>query len=115
MKSFKDIFKVDMDAMDAAMSAMSTLSEDDAPTNTTSGVASKDAMPFKVSKFAGCDCIEVDSDTYDRCKFGKKKYGRWSGYIEDEALRGFVKTKFEKAEKLVFTNAATGASVVFKR
>lgn len=84
--------------------------------NTTSGVAEPDAKPlFKVSRIAGCDAIEVDPDTYNRCKFGKEKYKRWDSVIEDEALRDFIKKKFYRSDKLMITNSATGASVMFKK
>lgn len=84
------------------------------PSVTTSAVAVPDS-PFKTSKVAGCDCIEVDHDTYMRCKFGKKPYSRWSGYIEDENLRNFVRKHYSKSEKLLVMNNSSGAAMYFKR
>ena len=86
------------------------------PTVTTDGVANPDSPPlFKVSKFAGMDCIEVDSDTYTKCKFGKKPHSRWSGMIEDEKLRSFVQKNYYKASKLLVTDSQTGAMTYIKR
>lgn len=94
------------------------LFESDAPSNVASGdaVASPDAAPlFRTSKFAGCDCVEVDSDTYSKCKFGKKPYARWDGYIEDENLRTFVRKHYSTKKHLLVSNKDTGAMTYLKR
>lgn len=92
------------------------LAEDAVPTNTTGGVANSDSPPlFNSSKFAGCDCIEVDEDTYAKCKFGKKPYSRWSGVIEDEALRSFVQKRYNTTNKLIVKNSKTGSMTYLKR
>lgn len=97
--------------------ARKKLQEDTAaPTNTTDGAASPDAKPlFKKGKFAGVDCIEVDGDTYARCKFGKKPYSRWSGVVEDEALRSYVQSHFNKSKQLMVMDSVSGAMVYIKR
>lgn len=92
------------------------IKESEAPTVTTDAVASPDSQPlFKMSKVAGNDCIEVDCETYDKCKFGKKHYGRWENHIQDENLRSFIKTNFSKPKNLMISNKDTGAHVYFKR
>lgn len=92
------------------------LAEEAAATNSTEGVANPDSKPlFSKSKFAGVDCIDVDSGTYDRCKFGKAKYTRWSGNIEDSDLRTFVQKHYYKSDKLIVKNASTGAMAYIKK
>jgi hypothetical protein len=92
------------------------LTEDAAPTNTTDGVANKDAAPlFTKSKFAGIDCIEVDPCTYGKCKFGKRPYSRWNGMIEDENLRSYVQSQFHRTDRLIVKDSATGAMTYIKR
>lgn len=92
------------------------LAEDAIPTNTTSGVANSDSPPlFKSEKFAGCECIEVDDDTYMKCKFGKKPYSRWSGVVEDEPLRNFIQKRFKANDKLIVKNSKTGSMTYLKR
>lgn len=81
---------------------------------TTAAVAAPDS-PFKVSRVAGCDCIEVDADTYMRCKFGKRPYAKWSGYVEDEGLRTFVQKHYKKSKSLLITNKDTGVSTYLRR
>lgn len=91
------------------------LKEDAEPTNTIDGVENADAPMFKMSRFAGVDCIEVDDDTYHKCKFGKKPYSRWSGVIEDEGLRDFVQKQYQKSSKLMVQNAKTGSITYLRR
>jgi hypothetical protein len=92
------------------------IKEDAEPTNVTTGVENTDSPPlFKVTKFAGTDCIEVDDDTYHKCKFGKKPYARWAGVIEDEALRGFVQKHYQKNSKLMIQNSKSGSMIYMKR
>lgn len=91
-----------------------TVNESEAPTNTTVAVAAPDS-PFKKTKVAGNDCIEVDSDTYEKCKFGKKHYGRWENHVQDEQLRSFIKSNYSKSKSLMISNKDTGAHVYFKR
>jgi len=87
-----------------------------APTNTTDGAAAPDAKPmFTKGKFAGVDCIEVDGETYSRCKFGKKPYSRWSGVVEDEHLRSFIQSHYQKSSRLMVMDAKTGAMTYIKR
>lgn len=90
------------------------MSESEAAANTTAGVATADA-PFKVGKVAGCDCIEVDCNTYMNCKFGKKPYARWNGYVEDEQLRTFVQKHYSKSKSLMIVNKDTGAASYLRR
>jgi hypothetical protein len=90
-----------------------TLDESESPTNTTDGVAVADA-PFKTGKFAGHDVIEVDSDTYIKCKFGKRPYAKWDGYIEDEALRTFVQKRYNTKKSLIVADKDSGAMTFLK-
>lgn len=93
-----------------------SINEEAAPTNTTDGVAMPDSKPlFTKGKFGGVDCIEVDSDTYGRCKFGKKPYSRWSNVIEDEPLRAYVQKHYQKSQKLMVMDAKSGAMTYIKR
>lgn len=87
------------------------------PTNTTDNIDNPDSPPlFKKSKiFDDCHCIEVDQDTYHRCRFGKQPYARWSGYIEDEPLRNFIKKHYSGSEKLMIANSQTGAVTYIKK
>lgn len=41
----------------------------------------KKIKPLRRSKFAGVDVFEVDTDTYHNTTQGKKKFARWSKYI----------------------------------
>lgn len=108
-KSYRNI-----DGRQLAKMYQETITESEAAANTTAGVAAADA-PFKVGKVAGCDCIEVDHDTYVKCKFGKKPYARWSGYVEDERLRTFVQKHYSKSKSLMIVNAETGGASYFRR
>jgi translation elongation factor P/translation initiation factor 5A len=104
-----------VDARELADLFNKALSESEAPTNTTANVAVPDNKQFTVKRVAGIDCFDVDNDTYNRCKFGKKKYGRWDGYVEDPGLREVIKKHYGKSDKLMITNSLTGASVFLKR
>lgn len=108
-RSFRNV-----DGKELASMYQTALSESDAPSNVSSGVAVAD-NPFKVGKVAGCDCIEVDSDTYIKCKFGKKPYARWTGYVEDEGLRTFVQKHYSKSKSLMIVNKDTGAASYLRR
>ena len=79
--------------------------EEDAPTNSTAGVAGRDigltlkkkkddekkakkarkqmivGESVKMSRFAGKDVFIVDSDTYHACRLGKAKYHRYEKYV----------------------------------
>ncbi len=112
-KTFKEMFS---EANISWETFLKKLEEDAEPTNQTGGVANSDSPPmFKMSRFAGIPCVEVDDDTYHKCKFGKKPYARWEGVIEDEALRGFVKKQFDKSPKLMIQNQKTGSTIYLKR
>lgn len=108
-KSYRNV-----DGRELAKMYQDAVSESEAVANTTGGVATSDS-PFKVGKVAGCDCIEVDHDTYVKCKFGKKPYARWSGYVEDEKLRTFVQKHYSKSKSLMIVNAETGGASYFRR
>lgn len=108
-KSYRNV-----DGRELAKMYQSAVTESEAVANTTAGVAVADS-PFKVGKVAGCDCIEVDHETYVKCKFGKKPYARWSGYVEDEKLRTFVQKHYSKSKSLMIVNAETGGASYFRR
>jgi len=92
------------------------LTEDEAPTNSTAGVAMPDSKPlFTKSKFAGVDCIDVDDNTYNKCRFGKRPFSRWAGVIEDEGLRSYVQTQFNRTSNLMIKNSVSGAMTYIKR
>lgn len=103
-----------VDGRELADMYLAGVSESEAPTVTSGAVAVADS-PFRVSKVAGCDCIEVDADTYMRCKFGKRPYAKWSGYVEDEGLRSFVQKHYGKSKSLLIANKDTGVATYLKR
>lgn len=89
------------------------LKEDEVSTN---AVENPDSPPlFKKSKFAGMNVVEVDDDTYHKCKFGKKPFARWSGIVDDENLRGFLQKNFNSNQKLLIKNSKTGSMTYLKR
>ena len=90
--------------------------EDAMPVNTTDGVANSDSQPlYKHYKVAETDYVEVDDETYNKCKFGKQKYERWNGYVADENLQRFIKTKFGNSKRMMVVNSNTGAHAFLKR
>lgn len=92
------------------------LSEDVLPTNMTSSVAAPDSKPlFSTSTVAGKTCIEVDTNTFHRCNWGKQKFSRWKNYIDDENLRTFVQKHYNTNDELLIKDATSGAIVHFKR
>lgn len=54
----------------------------------TGSIAGYDPMlsktPLKRSKFAGTECFEVDSDTFNKCRMGHMKGERWNKYLKDD-------------------------------
>lgn len=83
---------------------------------TTSAVASPDSKPlYSTSQVAGKVCIDVDTNTYMRCNWGKQKFSRWKNYIEDEGLRSFVQSHYNKNDELLIRDATSGAMVHFKK
>lgn len=95
----------------------SELTESDAPTTTTSGVAMGDAKPlFTKSKFAGYPCVEVDGETYVNCSRGggKQPYARWKKYVADEELENFIKKNYHKEKRLVMKNRENGSMTFIK-
>lgn len=110
IQSFIDIYKAALEPLDAL-----SMSESEGAANTTGGVAAVDAQPFKTGKIAGCDYVEVDFDTYNKCKFGKQHYARWDKYITDEPLRNFVKKQFATSKTLMVVNKDTTAATYLRR
>lgn len=96
--------------------SVSDITESEAPTNTTAGVAKADGPVFKKTKFAGFPCVEVDGNTYVKCSSGKgkKPYARWKNYVEDEELEKFVKKNYQKEKRLVMKNRDTGSMTFIK-
>jgi len=111
VKEFIDAYKAQLDDPDS----LQRVQESDAVANTTGGVAAVDAQPFKTGTIAGCNYIEVDFDTYNKCKFGKKQYARWDKYVEDEELRGFIRSEFAKTKSLMIVNRETTAATYLRR
>ena len=111
VKEFIDAYKAQLDDPDS----LQRVQESDAVANTTDGVAAVDAQPFKTGTIAGCNYIEVDFDTYNKCKFGKKHYARWDKYVENEELRGFIRSEFAKTKSLMIVNRETTAATYLRR
>lgn len=106
MKSFKEYVNED----DTSPQSNPNTDDDDA-TTTTAGVANPDPQParsFVKTKFAGHDCIDVDSDTYQSCIRGKKPFSRWAKFIEDEDLRNEVRGMFKKRKRVLMRDASSG-------
>lgn len=104
-----------VDARELAKMYDSLVTESEAATNTTDGVANTDLPKFKKTRFAGCDCIDVDADTYNRCRFGKKPFSRWTSLIDDEDLRNYVKTHYHRSDKLLVREPASGSMMYIRR
>lgn len=111
VEEFIDAYKAQLDDPDS----LQRVQESDAVANTTGGVAAVDAQPFKTGKIAGCNYIEVDFDTYNKCKFGKQPYARWDKYVEDEPLRKFIQAEFTKTKSLMIVNRDTTAATYLRR
>lgn len=111
VKEFIDAYKAQLDDP----GSLQRVQESDAVANTTDGVAAVDAQLFKTGTIAGCNYVEVDFDTYNKCKFGKKHYARWDKYIADEELRGFIRSEFAKTKSLMIVNRETTAATYLRR
>ena len=68
------------------------------------------------SKFAGQECFEVNSDVFDKSKFGKDKYKRYKSYVGEcdtgNAIRDYGRKNPKKA--IVIKNELTGAMLYLK-
>lgn len=71
---------------------------------TTGDVANAETPLFKKTKFMGHDCIEMDDESYQRCKMGKVKYERWASLIKDEELRKEVSKMYNRNGTLMISN-----------
>lgn len=94
--------------------AVCQLLESEMAANGTAGVAAPD-NPFKTGKIAGHKFIEVDHATYTKCQFGKVPYSKWSGYIEDDTLRSFVRKHYSTAKTLLVVNKDSGVASFLRR
>lgn len=68
----------------------------DAP-GSIAGVSDNDPPVYGTGKF-GKDCVfDVDSDAFSKCRQGKRKFARWSKYIDKESDHG--KKVYEYAKR----------------
>lgn len=81
---------------------------------TTAGVDTPDPPNFKVTRFLGKPCIEVDGKTYAKCMRGKIPYERWIKYTEDESLRAELKKFYRTRRGAIIKDGTTGYMAYFK-
>ena len=88
----------------------------------TGSIAGYDPMlkkkPLKRSKFAGTECFEVDSDTFQKCHTGHGKYERWDKYLKDDCdtcknIRAYAKRYPQK--DIVIQREGCGTMTYLKR
>ena len=88
----------------------------------TGSIAGYDPMlkkkPLKRSKFAGTECFEVDSDTFQKCHTGHGKYERWDKYLKDDCdtcknIRAYAKRHPQK--DIVIQREGCGTMTYLKR
>lgn len=70
--------------------------ESAAPTNAmgNGAIATKD-MAF------GSRVVDVDDDTYHKCKNGKQKHARWAKFVSDPDYREQLKKEFKRGRRLL--------------
>lgn len=70
------------------------------PTNNIGG--GNIAQP--TGKAFGARVIDVDCDTFHKCKAGKEKFQRWKRYVEDPEFREQLKSQFSKKGPVLLRN-----------
>ena len=69
---------------------------EDAPTNSTSGIAGVDGDYGPSGRFAGSHIFRVKPSIYHKCLKGKQRYERWDKYVDwksepsCEAIRNYA-------------------------
>lgn len=68
-------------------------------------------------KFAGCKVFTVDSDTFQKCRFGKKKYARYEQYVGNSPLGLEIKEYGKKHRKrgIILMDNSTGVMFYLRR
>ena len=79
------------------------------------GVDQTDKTGFRT--FAGRRVFEVDSETFNKCRLGKKKYARYEQYVGTgevgEAIRAYGKTHHSK-RGIILVDKTTGAMLYLR-
>lgn len=107
------------------MRTLQQILEDGAPTTSAGGGAvagigvgpqGEPGRPIKRDKFAGHEVFEVDSDTFHKCRFGKKKYKHWLKYVGEDTLGHTIRDYGRKNPRrpIVIKDSRTG-SMMFLR
>lgn len=68
-------------------------------------------------RFAGCKVFTVDSDTFQRCRFGKKKYARYEQYVGNTPLGLEIKEygKTHRKKGIILMDNNTGVMFYLRR
>lgn len=84
---------------------------------TEHGVGHMDKTDFPVATFAGCRVFEVDSDTFKKCRLGKRRYARYEQYVGNDeigqAIREYGRTRHSK-KGIILVDNITGAMLYLK-
>lgn len=81
-----------------------------APTNAVGGGAIAGTQNDPPMYFAGCRVFTVDSEAFQKCRLGKRKYARYEHYVAGpmaEAIRQYGKQKIYKG--IIVQDSRTGA------
>ena len=81
----------------------------------TTTAALPDASDAKRNTFAGIKVFPVKGKTYCRCLQGKKKYARWSNYLdlEDDCDKEILNYAKRNPKKEILVKSLTDGSMVY--
>ena len=68
--------------------------------------------------FASCRVFAVDSDTFHRCRFGKRRHARYAGYVgtEETGIKIREYGRSRRGQKgIILVDNATGAMLFLRR
>lgn len=81
------------------------------------GVGQEDKFNLPVATFAGCRVFEVDSDTFRKCRLGKRRYARYEQYVGSgdvgQAIREYGRTRHSR-KGIILIDKITGAMLYLK-
>lgn len=67
--------------------------------------------------FAGCRVFEVDSDTFTKCRLGKRRHARYEEYVGNDsigtAIREYGRSRHGK-KGIILVNSTTGAMLYLR-
>lgn len=72
---------------------------------------------YRPKTFAGCRVFEVDAATFQKCRFGKKKYARYEQYVGTGPIGEDIKNYGRKYRKkgIILMDAMTGSMFYLRR